>query len=713
MHRMSKIVKTYDYQDESGKLLFQVVRFEPKEFRQRRPDGKGGWVWNLEGVQRVPYRLPELITASMQDWIIIAEGEKDCDRLVELGFVATCCPMGAGKWRDEYNTYFETRLIAILGDNDKAGRDHVEQVARSLYGVAGEIRIFELPGLVEKADVSDWLDGDGDKAKLFELLEATEPYKPDTMNCDPLEADWEPPAPLGQFNLPTFPLEAFPLPLCALSEFCAAVAESFQVPVDLPAILVLSVAGAALAKRIEVHVRGDHIEPVNLFTVIALPPATRKSGVFRVVTEPLAYFERQEAERLAPLIEQSRNERNILEERLKHAQKQAAKAEKSEDQQHYEKQTRELVDELSKHEALKSPQYIGDDATPESVAALLNDNGGRFALMSPEGDVFDLMAGRYSSGVPNFGVYLKGHAGDDIRVNRASRDRSAQYVRNPALSIGIAVQPEVLRGLSLKKGFRGRGLLGRFLYALPQSLLGSRKINPGSVQPEIVRAYQQHILAACGLEPVLDANGRPFPHVVTVGEDALQHIDDFAVEIEKRLGPGGDFEAMGDWVGKLVGAVCRIAGIFHGLIHAESGNPGRAQIDAETMLGAITIGEYLIPHAAAAFFAMGSDPDIDLARRILAWVCANELTEFSRREAYNHLRGSIYRVNEIDDPLKLLESHGYIREVEICRRGPGRKPSPTYKVNPLWLAQNTQNEQNCLAEVNSAHFAQCAQGVAS
>src|SRR5262249_1575088 len=98
----------YDYTDEAGSVLFQVVRFEPKTFRQRRPDGHGGWVWNLDGVRLVPYRLPELIAAlANNNPIFIVEGEKDVDRLWSLNIPATCNPQGAGKWRDDYSKNFE------------------------------------------------------------------------------------------------------------------------------------------------------------------------------------------------------------------------------------------------------------------------------------------------------------------------------------------------------------------------------------------------------------------------------------------------------------------------------------------------------------------------------------------------------------------------------------------------------------------------------
>jgi hypothetical protein len=708
---MSRIVATYDYKDEEGQLLYQVVRYEPKEFRQRRPDGRGGWIWNLEGVRRVLYRLPELLMANPADWIFIVEGEKDVDRLYDEGLVATTCPMGAGKWNDSFSEFLNDRkLIAVIPDNDDAGRKHARQVVESLSRVGVQAKIVELPGLPPKGDVSDWLNTGGTKDALLELVNKTKPFEPEQIEP---ESEWELPAPLGQFDLPVFPLEAFPRQLCVLCEFCAAVSESYQVPVDLPAMLVLSVGGASLAKRIVVHVRGDHWEPVNLFTVVALPPANRKSGVFQIVMEPLAFFERQEVERLAPMIEQSRNQRIILEESLKHARKQAASSKKAEDGEYHKKRAKELVEELNGLEVLKSPQYIGDDATPESVALLLSDNAGRFALLSPEGDIFDLMAGRYSSnGAPNLGVYLKGHAGDDIRVNRANRDFLPRYISKPALSIGVAVQPEVLRGLTLKKGFRGRGLLGRFLYSLPKSLLGFRKINPCPVKPGIAAKYHQQITNTLRLEINLDDNGKPCPYIVTVGSDAMKEIDRFAIQVEQQLGAGGDFASIDDWAGKLVGAVCRIAGIFHGLIYATSGNPAKAQIDAETMLGAITIGEYLLPHAKAAFFEMGSDPSIDSARRILDWVSSKQIFSFTKREAFNSLRGGIQKVDELDKPLGILLDHGYIREIPQDRSGPGRKPSQKYKINPLWLTQNTHNAQNYQPSTNSAYSAQFAQEVA-
>ena len=172
----SRITATYDYTDRDGALLFQVVRYTPKGFRQRRPDGKGGWIWNLQGVRRVPYHLPELISADPSEPVYVVEGEKDSDRLRSLGLTATCNPGGAGKWRTEYNRFFQDRNVIIVPDNDEPGRKHADEVKEALTGVARSIVTVELPGLGPKQDVSDWLAAGHDKGELLDLVERARAY---------------------------------------------------------------------------------------------------------------------------------------------------------------------------------------------------------------------------------------------------------------------------------------------------------------------------------------------------------------------------------------------------------------------------------------------------------------------------------------------------------------------------------------------------------
>jgi predicted P-loop ATPase len=176
----SRLVAAYNYRDEHGELLFQVCRFDPKDFRQRRPDGSGSWIWKVQGVRQVPYRLPELIGAPADEPIFVVEGEKDVDNLAAVGVVATCNAGGAAKrrlgaaiekpkWRPELNSFFRDRNVVIIPDNDDAGRDHATAVARNLVSVAAQVRILALPGMPPKGDVSDWLNGGGTRDALKAL----------------------------------------------------------------------------------------------------------------------------------------------------------------------------------------------------------------------------------------------------------------------------------------------------------------------------------------------------------------------------------------------------------------------------------------------------------------------------------------------------------------------------------------------------------------
>ncbi len=170
-----RVAAAYDYLGLDGKLVFQVTRWEPKTFTQRRPDGTGGWIPSVKGIELVPYRLLEIIQAKA---VFIVEGEKDADALAALGLAATCNAQGAGKWRAEYNRHFADKRVCILPDNDDPGRKHARDVARQLHGLAEVVKVIELPGLPPKGDVSDWLAAGGTRESLLELVKAAPAWEP-------------------------------------------------------------------------------------------------------------------------------------------------------------------------------------------------------------------------------------------------------------------------------------------------------------------------------------------------------------------------------------------------------------------------------------------------------------------------------------------------------------------------------------------------------
>lgn len=176
-----RIVATYDYPDEHGELLYQVVRFGPrKDFRQRRPEAGGGWTWGVKGVRQVPYRLADIHRAiRCGETVYIVEGEKDADNLAKEGFCVTCNAMGAGKWPAELSEHFKGADVVILPDNDDSGALHAQTVASHLRGVAARVRVLELPNLPPKGDVSDWLNAGGEGPELIELAQAAPTWTPE------------------------------------------------------------------------------------------------------------------------------------------------------------------------------------------------------------------------------------------------------------------------------------------------------------------------------------------------------------------------------------------------------------------------------------------------------------------------------------------------------------------------------------------------------
>jgi len=179
-------IAVYDYTDENGALLFQVLRTADKQFRQRRPDSsrKSGWTWNLEGVRRVLYRLPKIIEAVKDGEIIyVCEGEKDVQALEAAGVTATCNSGGAGKWRDEYSEFLADAIVVIVADRDKPGQAHARQVAASLDGVARAVEIVEAAGEGmggrEPKDAADHLAAGHSIADFVLTWQSEEPSPPE------------------------------------------------------------------------------------------------------------------------------------------------------------------------------------------------------------------------------------------------------------------------------------------------------------------------------------------------------------------------------------------------------------------------------------------------------------------------------------------------------------------------------------------------------
>ena len=453
-------------------------------------------------------------------------------------------------------------------------------------------------------------------------------------------------------------------------------------------MLALAVISACIARRVVVKPRPGWTEPSNLYVAVILDSGNRKSAVFSAAIAPLRELEAQLIEEARPQVAREQSARRQAEEKLKKLERKGDATSSSD--------ALDLAAELSNWPQPVLPQLIVDDATSEKLGMVLDEQGGRIASMSPEGGVFDLMAGLYSkSGMPQFSVYLMGHSGDDLITDRVSRKKVR--VERPAIVSAYTIQPQVIEGLAKNAAFRGRGLLARYFYSAPQSLVGHREIAPPPVPDDVAAAYAELVVR-------LGRDQSDF--VLELTDKAESELRIWESEIEQTLADGGEMELIRDWGNKLAGATLRLAAVLHCAEHGKSG-----KIACSTLAAAIAIARYLIPHAEAVLTMMDAKekgPEDD-AQYVLRWIKRRGKREFTKSEAQHHGKRRFPKAEAIDAALAELAKRNYIRQLPAQPSGPGRPASPKYAVNPAVFidehaakrSQYSQNSDEELAQTGS------------
>ncbi|MFE2494217.1 DUF3987 domain-containing protein [Streptomyces scopuliridis] len=487
---------------------------------------------------------------------------------------------------------------------------------------------------------------------------------------------WPAPIPLGTHAaLPVFPVTAL---TPWMAEYVAAVAEFTQTPPDLGATMALAAVSTAAGGRVHVEIRPGWREQSNLYLVCAMPPASRKSDVFAAMTEPIYDVERQlQEESRARIIEAE----TAKEAALAEAEGLMARARKPGDGMDRSALVAEAsAAKLLAEEIAVPPRprlTVSGDITPEPLAQQLAVHR-CLAALSPEGDLFDIIAGRYSA-KPNLGVFLQAHKGERLQTDRITREQPS--VDKPALTIGITPQPAVLQDLAGAPGARDRGLLARFLYALPASNLGYRKIRTIPVPEAVAQRYHARL---SGLLHTLYA--LPEPVTVPLTPQADRAVEALQDRLEVALRPEQPLAHVLDWAGKLVGHTARVALLLH-LADRTANNHWGQPVPEETINRAAQIADYYTQHALAVFDLIGSDPATDAAQTILGWLRRPRTdgtwrTTIKRRDAVAASR-RFRTVTQVEPALALLESHGYLRANAPTRTGrAGQPPTATYRVHP-------------------------------
>lgn len=474
----------------------------------------------------------------------------------------------------------------------------------------------------------------------------------------PQNEEWENPIPFNEVRTPVFPTESLPGPLVA---FVESLSESTQTPEEMAGILSLGVLATAFQSKFDVEITPDWKEPLCLYCVAVAPPGERKTAVISALTRPLYEYEFEQQELEAVEIEQNRTERALLERALQSAQTAATK--RKGDFEKNKQEALEISAQLVRFKDKHEFRLLCDDTTAEKLVDIMDAQGGCITVCSAEGGVFDAMSGRYDRGA-NFDVYLKGHAGDPIVVDRIGRKQNR--VPNPRLTMLLTIQPEVLNGLMSNSTFKGRGLCGRFLFAMCRSKVGHRNITPEPIPDTVRSEYRRFVRQALSCQ---------YSGTIRLSPEADGIRIAYQEYIEKKL--GDEWEHMRDWGGKLTGAMVRIAALMHA---AEvQGDPTEIPIGAETMAAATNIAEFLASHAEAAYQIMGTDDEYEDAKYLWRRIENLDQDFVSKRDLFNICKGRFKRVELMEPALQALITMGYIKETDISTGG---RPTKKLLINP-------------------------------
>jgi hypothetical protein len=511
-------------------------------------------------------------------------------------------------------------------------------------------------------------NGNGYKAPPRELVD------PESVEAEKVAAaiadGWVKPNPTGSPTLPPLPVERMPK---VLADIASAAAAEVQVPVDMGGVLSISTTSAAVAGKVEIEARGGHLEQLPTWTFTAAESAERKTALFNILRKPFTDYEQEHQRERLMEIRRAEMRKKRLEAALSAKVKKAAETLSSQD----------LAEEEALHEQLedlKIPpklQLWVSSPTPEAVHNLLSEHDGRMAVFSDEGGLFGIIAGRYAGkgGGADIDPFLQGYNGSPLRAPRVTAER--KNVPAAYLSMGFTVQPKVLAELGTVDGIEDKGLVGRFLFSLPVSTVGTRRYRDAvPIAEDIANAY------AATMRRLIEMPVPARPHRLLLTPEAWEVYADFADRIEARLDrKAGDLARIGSWGGKIAGTTLRIAALFHLVEHEDALERSVDRIHIEN--AAYLAEEYFIPHALAAFRVVRHGAEKSVTQRLVAWIADNQLKQFTLRDAFQQLKGGkAGRVQSVDDVLPALthlEDGGWIRQVEATRRN-----TVAFEVNPLW-----------------------------
>ncbi len=458
-----------------------------------------------------------------------------------------------------------------------------------------------------------------------------------------------------------------------LGRAVGALASSTQTPASLSALFALSVVSACVQRRYAVSPLGDpdYIEPASFWSLVSAASGSRKTAIVSFLTKPLFDWERRAKDAMGREIARVKSQRIVAEAVIKRLQGEAAKTADSGERERLRAAIE--AEQVSMPEELFSPQVCSGEVTVERLQQIMVEQGGRAAVLSDEAGLFSTISGTYGGGAgPSLDALLQGHAGGEVRVDRATR---TAHVSRAAVVLGLAIQPDLLQEAAGSNRFRASGLLARFAFALPRQFVGGRDVRRYSPVPDDVRReYAREIDALLG-DP-REGSHKP-PVILQLTDEARELWLDYCQEIEHALAPEGELYALSDWGAKAGGMTARLALLFE----LVTSGPGAELVCGDTMSRAIALARLLTPHAKAAFRLLASDEADRDGVVIVEWIRrSGPLAGFRQSDCHRALHGRFTRRERLVAALQRLQANGVLRHES--KKNDAARATDWWNVNP-------------------------------
>lgn len=477
-------------------------------------------------------------------------------------------------------------------------------------------------------------------------------YELKSDKCYHSVAAWEKIVDFDEYDLPKFNLEVFPKPL---KDFIVSVSNFTQTPTDLAAICLIGMLSISLQNKFKVEPVQGWSESLNTYSTVLLGPSNRKSAVFNLLMEPALKYQQELEMQYNKQMKENELQISILEKQIEKLKTEYVKTKKEE----FLNEAKELNNKKIELSSITKKTFILDNVTEEKLISTLFENDEKVGIFSSEGDLFERFKSSVRMDSHKTDVYLKAYSGDALRVDRITRSTEVLYA--PALTVCISAQPTVIE--EMPKKIIDRGLIPRFLIAVPNDTLGQRDIfNAPDLDQTLKRKYDEFIRNL--LEFECDET-----ITLKLSEEAFQLLKQQEYEIEQLFLKDQLYhEELRGWGGKLLGNLLRIAGLIHVATHAQNStdlNEIPTQIDKATLQCVFALKEYFDKHIQKAFGIMRNSVTYEDARylleKVLKSAAKNEAFTIEKQLIWQNTKKKFILGAKLDEALSILQDRGYIK----------------------------------------------------